>query len=325
MKLIQNIKQAIAGARSNADALQSDADALEASYRACLAELGKLQHAKEALLIDLSKVQRSQKPGENRDTYAQRMWALGQSERMVKDLDRQIADGQARLAEIEAERGRVRKERKEAASTAALAEGSKDGAEALAALADAKEVLDGLETKKQAAARHSDELASERATISLLAHTGDEGARKRLDALHTEISVQTSEAASIEAAIAEARQNVQKAEAAVARQDAAFKAAEVSRVSGLILAESVAFDTAATAMVEALRRRENLVGQLAKLGLDSGPRNHLRAPMTINRALARHGLGQFADFDRGGNVSHTRTLAEHDSHIIGGSPTPRAA
>jgi hypothetical protein len=76
-------------------------------------------------------------------------------------------------------------------------------------------------------------LEAERERISFLAHgQGDKAARQRLTAIHSEISVHSSECASFDAAIVEAKKNLSAAEAAAQRAErraAAERALELSR------------------------------------------------------------------------------------------------
>lgn len=197
---------------------------------------------------------------------------------------------------------------------------------AVAALDQAKAVVETMAAKQEAANRHSENLAAERARVALAAHTGDEAARKRLDEINAEISVHGSEVASIAAAIAQARENVKAAEDSIAAEKRTQQQADAKRISGLILAESERFDRAAAEMADALHRRQGLHLELAKTGvIASAQHNQLRRPMAVNRALARAGVAEFGEIDRGGSSALAVSLADHDAGILGRPDSPAKA
>ncbi len=197
---------------------------------------------------------------------------------------------------------------------------------AVAGLEATKQIVESMAAKLETARRHAENLASERARVALAAHTGDEPSRKRLDEINAEISVHTSEVASVEAALSEARNNVIAAEAGVAGEDQARRQAEARRISDLILAEAERFDQAANAMVAALRRRRELHRELAGTGVyPVAITNRLHAPMGVNRALAAAGIGDFAEFDRGGSSALMASLTDHDAKFIGRPESPAKA
>jgi hypothetical protein len=90
----------------------------------------------------------------------------------------------------------------------------------------AKEVIAGLEAKREACIKHGTELADERANVALAAHTGDQKAKKRLDDIHQKIVVHVSELASLDAALRAAGEKLTAAERAV---DAAAEREKASR------------------------------------------------------------------------------------------------
>jgi chromosome segregation ATPase len=88
------------------------------------------------------------------------------------------------------------------------------------ALEQAEQTLAGLDAALLRLKARGTELADEQASIALSAHTGDEKARKRLDAINREIAVHGSEVNSLhiavkaaEANVASAKQEEQRAEA----------------------------------------------------------------------------------------------------------------
>jgi hypothetical protein len=82
----------------------------------------------------------------------------------------------------------------------------------------AEHVLNNLRAKRDALVAHGIELGEERAKISFAAHTGDKGARQRLDKLNAEAALHESELRSLDAAIAEAGARVQQARTAEAAE-----------------------------------------------------------------------------------------------------------
>ncbi|CDX30863.1 hypothetical protein MPLA_140351 [Mesorhizobium sp. ORS 3359] len=198
--------------------------------------------------------------------------------------------------------------------------------EAAEALQAAKRVVETIAAKQEAANRHSENLAGERARVALAAHTGDVDARARLDAINVEITTHGSEVASLAAAIAEARQNVQAAEDRVAEQDLARRKQKAREISDEIIAEARKVDIALAEAVIALGRRDALRVALVKTGtMRPEISNQLSGKLTINRALAAAGLRAFAEFDSAaGSGSARSTLAQHDVAILG-TPTKTSA
>ena len=68
-------------------------------------------------------------------------------------------------------------------------------------VADAERVLAELEAKRAACVTRGTDLADERASVALAAHTGDAAARKKLDALNRESAEHASELRSIDEAL----------------------------------------------------------------------------------------------------------------------------
>jgi hypothetical protein len=87
----------------------------------------------------------------------------------------------------------------------------------------AEHVVADLEAKRAAAIRRGTDLADERASVALRAHTGDKQARTKLDQINAALAVHASELASLDAAIGVA--NAKVGEARVAASKAADRAA----------------------------------------------------------------------------------------------------
>ncbi|TPI54744.1 hypothetical protein FJ417_24655 [Mesorhizobium sp. B3-1-7] len=200
--------------------------------------------------------------------------------------------------------------------------------EASAALDAAKRVVEAIAAKQEAANRHSENLAAERARVALAAHTGDAAAKARLDAINVEVSTHGSEMASLAAAIAEARKNVQAAEDRVAEHDIARRTAAAREIASQIIAEAETIDAALAEAAVALGRRDALRTALVKTGaVRPEVSNQLAGRLTINRAMAAAGLHGFASFDGAAGTGTARsTLARHDVAVLGAATnTPAAA
>jgi hypothetical protein len=87
-----------------------------------------------------------------------------------------------------------------------------------------------LRAKRDALVAHGIELGEERAKISFAAHTGDKGARQRLDKLNAEIALHESELRSLDAAIGEAGARVERALQAAATAADREKAEEARKL-----------------------------------------------------------------------------------------------
>jgi DNA repair exonuclease SbcCD ATPase subunit len=316
LKIIANLKSFITGTRDEAKAAVDELAVIEAAYAETASEIQGLN----ALKLGIDMKSDTKHPAETSEQYARRMWEL-QTER--KAIIGKIDETAARLKELSTKRADLRKTSEEIARTAILAEGSSGGATAISALAAAKQVVTDLEAKRTDAVRHSEALAAERSEIALRAHSGDDAARRRLDELHGDIGRQSSELASLEAAVAEALQRVRDAEAAVASQDKAYRQAEAARISALLLDQSAAVDKALADAAAALHRRRELASELSKTGVVSSDiTKRMTGPsLTINRALAAAGLGDFARFDRGGRAT---ALVDNDG-FLGKPASPAVA
>ncbi|QKC84390.1 hypothetical protein [Mesorhizobium sp. NZP2077] len=306
--MLSKLRSFIIGTRDGAKVAADEFATVEAAYAEAALEVEGL--AGKKLALDMKP--EAKQPGETREEHASRLWEL-QTER--KALAGKIEGASAALKELSTKRTKLRNDREQAQRTATLAEGSQDGAEAIAAVKAAKVLVTDIEAKRTAATQHSEALATERSAIALQAHSGDDAARRRLDELHGEIGTQNSERASLDSALAEAQQRLKDAEAVLAGQDRAYRQSEAARISALLLEQSAIADTALAAAAAALHRRRDLATELRKTGIiSSSMTNQLGSPMTMNRALAAAGLGDFARFDRGG---HATPLADHDVKIVG--------
>jgi hypothetical protein len=79
----------------------------------------------------------------------------------------------------------------------------------------AKAVIWALEAKRETCIQRGRELADERASVALAAHTGDQKAAKKLESIHQAIVVHGSELASLDAALRAAGEKLQAAERVV--------------------------------------------------------------------------------------------------------------
>jgi hypothetical protein len=93
----------------------------------------------------------------------------------------------------------------------------------------AEHVLNNLRQKREVLVARGVELADERASIALAAHTGDSKASKRLLEINAALAVRASEVESIDAAIKAAGEKCAAAEQAEARKVAAAKAEELRK------------------------------------------------------------------------------------------------
>jgi chromosome segregation ATPase len=91
-------------------------------------------------------------------------------------------------------------------------------AKAEVAVASARTIVADLEAKREATRKRGAELADERSNVALAAHTGDQEAAARLEAIHAGITRHGSELASLDAAVLAAQRKVAEAQATVATE-----------------------------------------------------------------------------------------------------------
>jgi hypothetical protein len=124
-----------------------------------------------------------------------------------------------------------------------------------------------LEVKRTACVAHGTELADERASVALAAHTGDEQAAKRLQEIHQAIAVHGSELASLDAALRAAATKVEAAQATVAVERQKADAIKLRQVSRAFVAHLRKIDKSLDDMVNGLFDAEPLRQQLNALGV----------------------------------------------------------
>jgi hypothetical protein len=93
----------------------------------------------------------------------------------------------------------------------------------------AEHVLNNLHQKRVALDARGVELGDQRLRLSFGAHTGDDKARKELDAINRESALHDAELRSLDCAIAEATARVNRAQAAEARKADQKRAAELRK------------------------------------------------------------------------------------------------
>jgi hypothetical protein len=146
----------------------------------------------------------------------------------------------------------------------------------------AEHVLNNLRQKREVLVARGVELADERASIALAAHTGDSKASKRLLEINAALAVRTSEVESIDAAIKAAGEKCAAAEQAEARKVAAAKTEEARK---LVAELSECFPYADRKLAEAataLLAIEKGFAQLRALGI--GPTD-AQVRLGVMRAL----------------------------------------
>jgi hypothetical protein len=110
-------------------------------------------------------------------------------------------------------------------------------------------------------------LAGDRDVIAYDAHTGDQKARKRLDAISAELATMGSETESIQAAIVEAERRVKEAEG-VARSEQERANAEAALALGARLRDQArAVDDALAVVFSGFKEISDLTMELRRLGV----------------------------------------------------------
>jgi hypothetical protein len=101
----------------------------------------------------------------------------------------------------------------------------------LSDIEQADHVLSNLRQKREALVAHGVELGEKRTQFAFGAHTGDQAAKKQLDAINREAALHDSELRSLDAAISEAAERVKRAQAAEAQKVARERAAEARKLA----------------------------------------------------------------------------------------------
>jgi hypothetical protein len=136
-----------------------------------------------------------------------------------------------------------------------------------AAVSAAQGILADLEQKRADAIKHGTELADERASVALAAHTGDEQAARRLQDIHQAIAVHGSELASLDAALRAAGAKVEAAQAALVFERQKVDAIKLRQVSRAFVIQMKKVDKALDELVNGLYDVEPIRQQLDALSV----------------------------------------------------------
>jgi hypothetical protein len=128
-------------------------------------------------------------------------------------------------------------------------------------------VVVDLEKKRTAAVQRGAELADERASVALAAHTGDQQAAEHLQEIHQAIAVHGSELASLDAAIRAAGEKVEAAQSARAVEVRKLDAIKLRTASRTFFAQCKKIDATLDALVNTLYDVEPIRQQLDALGV----------------------------------------------------------
>jgi hypothetical protein len=156
-------------------------------------------------------------------------------------------------------------------------------------VADAERVLAELDVKRAACIQRGTDLADERASVALAAHTGDAAARKKLDALNRESAEHASELRSIDEALKAAALKLQAARQHAASEADKANARQVRKVIAELVEHGAVVDDALHDLVEAGDRLKECFDRLLRLGVTS-PRYEQLA--TLGNICAVSALGR---------------------------------
>ena len=138
-----------------------------------------------------------------------------------------------------------------------------------------------LEDARQKLIQNQTELADERGRVALGAHTGDQKARKRLDAINTEVVSYAFEMSSIEAAITEAHARLAAAQAAEAVAADEAKALQLRELNTRFVELGLVVDDAFTDISASIPEMITLLNEMHRLGATSPTNEQLRVLGTI--------------------------------------------
>jgi hypothetical protein len=154
-------------------------------------------------------------------------------------------------------------------------------------VAKAQNTLSELNHKREQAVADAHKLGEERARIAFQAHTGDKGARKRLDEINRSIGTHESEIVSIDAAIAEATARVQQAKHAEAKAADRQAALELRAAVKELRSAGLLVDQALAALVDASDAMSVVIDVVHSLGV-SHP--HHQQVLTFGERVIRTAL-----------------------------------
>jgi hypothetical protein len=140
----------------------------------------------------------------------------------------------------------------------------------------AENTLSELNRKREQLVARGQVLAEERGKIAFQAHTGDKGARRRLDEINISIVTTESERSGLDSAIAEAARRVDQAKHVEATAADRAKAQEAHKLMGELSDAAVYLDKHLEAAAKALIAIERGVTELHELGFTSPSHTQLR-------------------------------------------------
>jgi hypothetical protein len=146
----------------------------------------------------------------------------------------------------------------------------------------AEHVLNNLRQKRDALVAHGAELSEERTKLAFGAHTGDQAARKKLDAINRESALHDSEMRSLDAAISEAAARVERARQAEAQAADRLKAEEAQAVAARIGARMQRADKFLAQGFDELAAAEREIDQLHQNGVVHPSHNVFRVNSIIS-------------------------------------------
>jgi hypothetical protein len=114
----------------------------------------------------------------------------------------------------------------------------------------AEGIVANLQKKREALVARGVELGEQRMKLAFGAHTGDEAARKKLDAINREAALQDSELRSLDAAVAEALKRADAAHQAEARKQEQERARAVWNLAARMCERGPVIDAALGTFVE---------------------------------------------------------------------------
>lgn len=163
----------------------------------------------------------------------------------------------------------------------------------------AEKTITNLEDARQKLIQNQTELADERGRVALGAHTGDQKARKRLDAINTEVASYASEMSSIEAAITEAHTRVAAAQAAEALAADKANALQLRQLNTRFVELGLVVDEAFEDISASIPEMITLLNEMHRLGATSPTNEQLRVLGTIALKTAIQRLPQLwvGEFD----------------------------
>jgi hypothetical protein len=174
----------------------------------------------------------------------------------------------------------------------------------------AERVLADLQAKRDQSVADGHKLGEERARIAFQAHTGDKGARRRLDEVNLEIARLESDRSGLDSAIAEANSRVQQAQAAEASAADRQRAKQAQTVAAQIGARLKRAHASLSNGFDELAAAERELSELHALGVTHP--NHaafrVNAVLALKTLLRRLPAGWRRDFADRIELGHSERL-----------------